>query len=55
MAVYLCTDYDQSSTCAGEDAGEDEIAAVEEALQSDTLRPYVDDFFFVTHEQAYKE
>ena len=55
VAVYLCTDYDQSSTCAGEDAGEDEIAAVEEALQSDTLRPYVDDFFFVTHEQAYKE
>ena len=22
VAVYLCTDYDQSSTCAGEDAGE---------------------------------
>lgn len=55
VAIYLCTDYDQSATCAGEDAGEEEIAAVEDALQSETLRPYVDDFFFVTHEQAYEE
>lgn len=55
VAIYLCTDYDHSATCAGEDAGEEEIAAVEDALQSETLRPYVDDFFFVTHEQAYEE
>ncbi len=55
VAVYLCTDYDQSATCAGSDAGEDEIAAVEDALQSDTLAPYVDDFFFVTHDEAYTE
>lgn len=55
VAVYLCTGYDQSATCSGEDAGEEEIAAVEQALQSDTLGPYIDDFFFVTHEQAYEE
>ncbi|QBE47917.1 permease-like cell division protein FtsX [Leucobacter triazinivorans] len=55
VAIYLCTEYDESATCAGEDAGEEEISAVENALQSDTLRPYVDDFFFVTHEQAYEE
>ncbi|MCW2287276.1 permease-like cell division protein FtsX [Leucobacter luti] len=55
VAVYLCTDYDQSATCAGTDAGEAEIAAVEEALKSDTLAPYVDDFFFVDHEQALEE
>lgn len=55
VAVYLCTDFDQSATCSGVDAGEDEIAAVEEALKSETLTPYVEDFFFVTHDEAYKE
>jgi cell division transport system permease protein len=55
VAIYLCTDYDQSATCSGADAGEEEISAVENALQSDTLRPYIDDFFFVDHDQAYAE
>ncbi|RGE23645.1 permease-like cell division protein FtsX [Leucobacter sp. wl10] len=55
VAIYLCTSYDESATCSGADAGENEIAAVEDALQSDTLKPYIEDFFFVTHEQAYKE
>lgn len=55
VAVYLCTDFDQSSTCAGADAGEDEIAAVEDALNSETLKPYIDDYFFVSHDEAYKE
>ena len=55
VAVYLCTDYDQSSTCSGTDAGEDEIAAIEDALNSDTLKPYIDDYFFVSHDEAFKE
>ncbi|MFV0435255.1 MAG: permease-like cell division protein FtsX [Leucobacter sp.] len=55
VAVYLCTDYDQSTTCDGKDAGKKEIAAIEEALESPALQPYVEDFFFVTHKQAYKE
>ncbi|MBL3686510.1 ABC transporter permease [Leucobacter zeae] len=55
VAVYLCTDYDQSATCSGEDAGEDEVAAVKGALENDALRPYVDDFFFVSHDEAYDE
>lgn len=55
VAIYLCTDADQSATCSGTDAGEEEIAAVEAALESDTLAPYVEDFFFVTHEQAFEE
>lgn len=55
VAVYLCTAADQSATCSGEDAGEDEITAIEDALKSDTLGPYVDDFFFVDHEQGYEE
>lgn len=55
VAVYLCTEYDQSATCAGTDAGQDEIDAVEAALGSDTLAPYVDDYFFVDHDEAFKE
>ena len=55
VAVYLCTSFDRSATCAGEDAGEEEIQAVEDALNSDTLRPYIEDFFFVDHDRAYEE
>lgn len=55
VAIYLCTEYDQSATCAGEDAGEEQIDAVETALQSDVLKPYIQDYFFVDHDQAYEE
>lgn len=55
VAIYLCTEFDQSATCSGEDASEEQIAAVEEALRSPTLAPYIDDFFFVDHDQAYEE
>ncbi|MBO1900815.1 permease-like cell division protein FtsX [Leucobacter weissii] len=55
VAIYLCTEFDQSATCPGEDVNEEQIAAIEEALQSDTLAPYLEDFFFVDHDQAYEE
>lgn len=55
VAVYMCTDSEQSQTCAGKDADEEQIAAVEAALKSDDLKPYVEDFFFMDHDQAYKE
>lgn len=55
VAVYLCTGFDQSATCSGEDATAEQIAAVEDALNSDTLAPYIEDFFFVDHDQAYEE
>ena len=31
VAIYLCTDFDQSATCDGNDASEEQIAAVEDA------------------------
>lgn len=55
VAVYLCTEFDESATCPGEDADEEVIAAVEDALGSDVIAPYVDDFFFVDHEEAYDQ
>lgn len=55
VAVYLCTDYDQSETCSGEDANADQIAAVEAALDSEVLAPYVEDYFFVDRAQAFEQ
>lgn len=55
VAIYLCTDFDQSQTCSGTAADAEQKAAVENALTSETLAPYVDEFFFVDHERAYAE
>ena len=55
VAIYLCTDFDQSATCDGTDVTEEQIKAVEDALNSTVLKPYIDDAFFVDHDQAYKE
>ena len=55
VAIYLCTEFDQSATCSGEDATEEQIGAIEDALESDTLEPYVEDYFFINHDQAYEE
>ena len=55
VAIYLCTDHDRSATCDGTDAGEEQITAVEEALKSDVLAPYVEDYFFLDHDQAFEE
>ncbi|MDO4241973.1 MAG: permease-like cell division protein FtsX [Microbacteriaceae bacterium] len=55
VAIYMCTDYDQSATCSGSDANDEQVAAVKKALESDTLKPYIEDSFFVGHQQAYDE
>lgn len=55
VAIYLCTEFDQSATCDGQDVGEDQIAAVEQALSSGVLAPYVEDFFFLNHDDAFAE
>lgn len=55
VAVYLCTEYDQSATCDGSDATEEQIDAVESALESAELSPHIDDFFFLNHDDAYAE
>ncbi|MBT1017663.1 permease-like cell division protein FtsX [Canibacter sp. lx-72] len=55
VAIYLCTSYDQSATCSGSDANSEQIATVEAELKSDVLAPYIDSYFFLNHEDAYKE
>lgn len=55
VAIYLCTSFDESATCDGQDVGEEQIAAVEEALNSQVLEPYVDEYIFLDHEAGYVE
>lgn len=54
VAIYLCTQFDTSDTCDGEDATEEQIEAVREALNSPTLKPFIEEYFFENHEDAYK-
>lgn len=55
VAVYMCTDYDRTSTCDGSDATEEQLQAVEDALNDAVLAPYVEEFFFLDHDQAFAE
>lgn len=55
VAIYLCTDYDESQTCSGTAADEEQKQAIEDALTSEALTPYIEDFFFVDHEEAFEE
>ncbi|PTW91404.1 cell division transport system permease protein [Microbacteriaceae bacterium MWH-Ta3] len=53
VAVYLCTEYSTSGTCNQQEASEDQKAAIQAQLDSATLQPYVDTYYFENHEQAY--
>lgn len=55
VAIYMCMDSDQSATCSGEDATQEQIDAVKAALNSETLAPYVEKVFFRDHDQAYAD
>lgn len=55
VAIYMCTEYDESATCSGADASEEQVAAVKEQLKSQTLAPYIEDTFFQDHQEAYDE
>ncbi|UOE45530.1 permease-like cell division protein FtsX [Agromyces larvae] len=54
VAVYLCTSLSEAAGCVDGEATEEQRAAVEAQLESDTLAPYVDEYYFEDHEQAYQ-
>ncbi|MGL4339769.1 MAG: permease-like cell division protein FtsX [Rhodoglobus sp.] len=53
VAVYLCTDVDNTGNCAQAAATAEQIANVEAQLNSPTLKPYIKKYEFETHDQAY--
>ncbi|NNC11108.1 ABC transporter permease [Planctomonas sp. JC2975] len=55
VAVYMCTETDVSSTCQGQDASAEQIAAVKAKLASPALAPFIDKFYFEDHQQAYAD
>ena len=54
VAVYMCSEVSASDVCPQGEASDDLKAAVEEKLQSKTLSPYIDKFYFEDHQAAYK-
>jgi cell division transport system permease protein len=54
VAVYMCTETDSTGMCAQAEATDEQIAAVETQLQSDTLAPFIKQFEYETHDQAFE-
>ena len=54
VAIYLCTDVDTTDTCTQSAATEAQIADVEAELNSAALAPYIENYEFESHEQAYE-
>ncbi|MFM1786008.1 MAG: hypothetical protein RLZZ108_1032 [Actinomycetota bacterium] len=54
VAVYLCSSISPADACPQGEASEDIKAAVEAKLNEETLKPFVDKYYFEDHEQAYK-
>ncbi|MDH6236254.1 permease-like cell division protein FtsX [Cryobacterium sp. CG_9.6] len=54
VGIYMCTDVSSGETCTGGEATPEQISAVETQLTSATLTPFVDRYYFETHEQAFE-
>jgi cell division transport system permease protein len=54
VAVYLCTSVSPSVACPEGEASDSSKQAVIDRLQSATLKPYVEKYFFENHQQAYE-
>jgi cell division transport system permease protein len=53
VAIYLCTDVSPEATCPRGEASEDVKAQVQERLDSATLTPFIDEYYFEDHDQAF--
>ena len=53
VAVYLCTTVSTAAGCIDGEATEEQKEAIEDQLNSPTLKPFIDEFYFEDHEQAY--
>ena len=54
VAVYMCTATSGGDNCAGGEANADQKAAVQAQLDSPTLAPFIDRYYFEDHDQAYE-
>ena len=54
VAVYLCTSVSTAPGCTDGQATPEQKEAVEAQLTSDTLAPFIDEFYFEDQQQAYE-
>lgn len=53
VAVYLCTDFSTVGGCDQQEATTDQIRAVEAQLESASLSPYIETFYFEDRQMAF--
>jgi len=53
VAVYMCTSVSIGETCKGGEATAEQKAAVQAELDSETLKPFIDKYYFENHADAY--
>jgi cell division transport system permease protein len=53
VAIYLCTDVSPEATCPRGEASDDVKAQVQERLDSATLTPFIEEYYFEDHDQAF--
>jgi cell division transport system permease protein len=53
VAVYLCTDFSTLGGCDQQEATTDQIRAVEAQLESASLSPYIETFYFEDRQMAF--
>lgn len=53
VAVFLCTNISAAPNCLEQEATDEQVGAVQAQLEGETLSPYIKDFYFEDHEQAY--
>lgn len=53
VSIYMCATDDETPSCNGDEATDDQIAAVREKLNSAELKPYVKEVYEESKEEAY--
>jgi cell division transport system permease protein len=53
VAIYMCTDFSTLGGCDQQEASPDQKLAIEQRLQSGTLAPYIERYFFENRDQAF--
>lgn len=53
VAIYMCTDFSTLGGCDQQAASPDQKVAIEQRLQSTTLAPYIDRYYFEDRDQAF--
>ena len=53
VAIYMCTDFSTLGSCDQQAASPDQKLAIEQRLQSSTLAPYIDRYYFEDRDEAF--